>query len=86
MVRSRDSERTIQKTFASVRAQTIEAELIAVDSGSRDRTLEIARRWCDQVLELVSRVFLRPRVEHRSAGGDRAGALRAVITLRAAHD
>lgn len=56
-MRSRDSERTIEKTFASVRAQTIEAELIAVDSGSRDRTLEIARRWCDQVLELAPEDF-----------------------------
>ena len=56
-MRSRDSERTIERTFAAVRAQTIEAEIVAVDSGSRDRTLEIARRWCDQVLQLAPGEF-----------------------------
>jgi rhamnosyltransferase len=53
IVRCRDSERTIEKTFASMRAQTTEVEIVAVDSGSRDRTLEIARRWCDQLLQVA---------------------------------
>ena len=48
IVRSKNSERTIERTLRIVRAQTIEAEIIVVDSGSRDRTLEIARRWGDQ--------------------------------------
>ena len=52
IVRCKDEERTIERTLASLRAQTVEPEIIVVDSGSRDRSLEIARRYCDKLIRI----------------------------------
>src|SRR5579859_6137854 len=57
IVRARDKEATIEATLRSVRDQTVDVELIVVDSGSRDGTLEIARRWADRVIEIPSHEF-----------------------------
>jgi rhamnosyltransferase len=57
IVRTRDKERTIGATLASLRAQTVAAEIILVDSGSTDRTLEIARESCDRVIEIPPEEF-----------------------------
>ena len=67
IVRCRDSERTIEATFRAIRAQSIESEIIVVDSGSQDRTLEIAARWCDRVVAL-------PPAEFTFGGALNAGA------------
>jgi rhamnosyltransferase len=78
IVRSRDSERTIERTFASLRAQTVEAEIVVVDSGSRDATLEIATRWADRILHIAPAEFTYGRalnVGAREASGDMHFAL-----------
>jgi rhamnosyltransferase len=57
IVRAKDKERTIERTLSALRRQTIESELIVVDSGSQDATVAIARRWCDQLLEIEPAEF-----------------------------
>jgi rhamnosyltransferase len=57
IVRAKDEERTIERTLSLVRRQTVEVELIVVDSGSSDRTPEIARAYCDQVIEIPAEAF-----------------------------
>jgi len=52
IVRCRDKQDTIEATFAALRRQTVPVQIVVVDSGSHDGTLEIARRWCDELLQL----------------------------------
>lgn len=56
-MRSKNSARTIERTFASLRAQTVRPEIVVVDSGSRDETLEIAARWADRILRIAPADF-----------------------------
>ena len=67
IVRCLDSERTIAATFEAIRGQTIEAEIVVVDSGSRDRTLEIAEHWGDRIVELSAAEFSYGRALNRGA-------------------
>lgn len=57
IVRARDEERLIGRTLSLLRRQTVEPEIIVVDSGSRDATVEIARRFCDRLIELPADQF-----------------------------
>lgn len=57
IVRAKDAAPTIESTLAAVRAQTVETEVVVVDSGSRDATREIARRWCDRLIEIDPEEF-----------------------------
>jgi glycosyltransferase involved in cell wall biosynthesis len=57
IVRAMDKERTIGRALESLRRQTVEPEIIVVDSGSRDRTLEIARRYTDRLIEISPEEF-----------------------------
>lgn len=57
IVRTRDSERTLARALASVRSQTVAAEIVVVDSGSRDATLAIARAQADRVIEIPPERF-----------------------------
>ena len=52
IVRTKDSSATVERAFSSLRRQTVPVELVVVDSGSRDDTLDVAARWCDRVLEI----------------------------------
>jgi len=52
IVRAKDEERLIGRALESLRAQTVAAEVIVVDSGSSDRTVQIAREWCDRLIEI----------------------------------
>jgi len=45
-----NEEKYIEKTLKSIRAQTIKSEIIVVDSGSCDKTLEIAEKYADKIL------------------------------------
>jgi rhamnosyltransferase len=53
ILRCRDKFDTIEATFASIRAQTVPSEIVGVDSGSTDGTLEVARCPAD-VLEHIA--------------------------------
>jgi rhamnosyltransferase len=72
IVRTLDCERTLAGCLASLRRQTVRPEIIVVDSGSSDRTLEIARLMADRVLELPPRSFSYGRA--LNVGAAAAGA------------
>ena len=57
IVRARNEEPTIGRTLELLRVQTVESEIIVVDSGSRDRTVEIAQRLCDLLIEIPQSEF-----------------------------
>jgi len=52
IVRAKDEAATIERTLSLLRAQTVQPEIIVVDSGSSDGTVEIAKRWCDRLVEI----------------------------------
>jgi rhamnosyltransferase len=57
IVRCRNEERTIETALAALRRQTVAPEIIVVDSGSSDRSVELARRLCDRVIEIPAERF-----------------------------
>lgn len=57
IVRARDAAGTIERTLAGLRAQTVPVEIVVVDSGSSDATIEIARRYCDRLIEIAAAEF-----------------------------
>jgi rhamnosyltransferase len=57
IVRAKDKADTIRSTLAALRRQTVEAEVIVVDSGSTDGTLSIAREWADTVIQIRPEEF-----------------------------
>jgi rhamnosyltransferase len=72
IVRVKDEARTLERTFRSLRAQTVDPEIVVVDSGSRDGSLEIVRQYCDQLVEIPASQFTYGRAlnigaQHASA-------------------
>ncbi len=57
IVRAKDEAKTIKRTLSSLRSQTVNPEIVVVDSGSRDGTLEIARHYCDLLIEIEQGEF-----------------------------
>lgn len=57
IVRAKDKIDTIGATLDSLRRQSVEAEIIVVDSGSTDGTLELAEREADLVVEIAPEDF-----------------------------
>ncbi len=57
IVRVKDESRTLSRTLSSLCKQTIRPEIIVVDSGSRDGSLEIAREHCDRLLRIPPEQF-----------------------------
>ena len=53
---AKNEEKHIEKCLAAIRshaAGSVELEIIVVDTGSTDRTKEIAARYADKVLDFV---------------------------------
>ena len=48
---------TIERSLSALRSQTVPVEIIVVDSGSTDGTTEIARRYCDRLIEIRPEQF-----------------------------
>lgn len=57
IVRTKDSARTLGRALSLLRAQTVPAEILIVDSGSSDDTLAIARAEADRVIEIPAVSF-----------------------------
>jgi len=57
IVRTKDSAQSLERVLHLLRAQTVPVEVIVVDSGSTDSTLEIARRHCDRLVEMPAAEF-----------------------------
>ena len=57
IVRCRDERDTLGRTLATLRAQTVPAEIVVVDSGSVDGSLELARAEADRVVEIAPESF-----------------------------
>jgi rhamnosyltransferase len=57
IVRARDAAGTIERTLEGLRAQTVPVEIVVVDSGSSDTTIEIAQRYCDRLIQIPASEF-----------------------------
>ena len=80
VVRAKNKEATIERALSGLRNQTVRAEVVLVDSGSTDRTIELARPYCDEIVSIPSEEFsyggaLNLGVEH--SGGEIVFALSA---------
>jgi glycosyltransferase involved in cell wall biosynthesis len=95
IVRSKNKADTIGRTFDSIRRQTIPSEIVVVDSGSTDATLDIARRYADVIVEIPGDEFTFGRslnIGAAAATSDLHAAVSAHVALpndgwlaRAAH-
>jgi rhamnosyltransferase len=52
IVRTKDKAATVGETLRALRSQTVRPEIVVVDSGSTDGTLEIARDHADRIVEI----------------------------------
>lgn len=80
VVRAKNKEQTIERALRGLRGQTVETEIILVDSGSTDRTVELAHPYCDQVITIPPEDFTYGgalNLGTRHAGGEVVFALSA---------
>jgi rhamnosyltransferase len=57
IVRAKNEEAAIGRALEAFRSQTVRPEIVVVDSGSTDSTLEIAKGLCDRLVEIPEREF-----------------------------
>lgn len=58
IIRTKNEEKYIEKTLSMLRNQTYKnQELIVVDSGSTDMTLEIAKKYVDKIVHIKPELF-----------------------------
>jgi rhamnosyltransferase len=72
IVRTKDKVDTIVATLRALRDQTVPAEIVVVDSGSTDGTLELARPLADRIVELPPERFTYGRALNVGAEAARA--------------
>jgi rhamnosyltransferase len=84
VVRCKNKVRTIERTLLSIRSQTVPAEIVVVDSGSTDGTLEIVRQYADTLIQIPAADFTYGRalnVGAQAGEGEIILALSAHCTL-----
>ncbi len=52
VVRTKNSEATLEAALSSLKRQSVDAELIVVDSGSTDSTFQISAKLADEILKI----------------------------------
>jgi len=57
IVRTKNKEVEIERALTGLRSQTVPVEIIVVDSGSTDGTVEVAKRYCDRLIEIPAAEF-----------------------------
>jgi rhamnosyltransferase len=57
IIRAKDKEHDIERALTALRRQTVPVEIIVVDSGSTDGTVEVAHRLADRVIEIPREEF-----------------------------
>jgi rhamnosyltransferase len=57
IVRALNKSATIEATLSELRQQTVPVELIVVDSGSSDGTVDIARKYADKLIQIPPEAF-----------------------------
>jgi glycosyltransferase involved in cell wall biosynthesis len=57
IVRCRNEAPALKRALASLRSQTMSPEIIVVDSGSDDGSLEVADAYCDELIEIAPADF-----------------------------
>jgi rhamnosyltransferase len=88
VVRCKDKAETIERTFAALRRQSVAVEIVVVDSGSTDGTLQIAKRYADQLVQITPQEFRFGRALNlgaRRASGDIVCALSAHCAPESEH-
>jgi rhamnosyltransferase len=78
IVRTRNSAQTLPACLTSLKRQSVRPEIIVVDSGSTDRTLEIVRDTADVVIEIPANEFTYGRALNRGAEAARAPVMFAL--------
>ncbi|MBA3431496.1 MAG: glycosyltransferase family 2 protein, partial [Actinobacteria bacterium] len=69
LIRTKNEERSLGATLTALFDQTLPAhEVFIVDSGSRDRTLEIASRWPVHIIRVSPSGWSYPRALNTGAG------------------
>ena len=80
LIRAKNEAKDIGKTLGLVRAQTVESEIVLVDSGSTDGTVDIARGFDVNVIEIPPESFT---YGYALNIGARAAAAPTVVALSA---
>jgi len=78
IVRTRNSAKSLPACLESIKQQTIVPEIIVVDSGSTDGSLEVAYEFADALIELPTGEFTYGRALNRGAEVARAPVLFAL--------
>ncbi len=65
-----NEEKYIEKTLKSIRMQGIESEIIVVDSGSEDKTIEIAAKFADKILNGKRNIAYNRQIGADAASGE----------------
>jgi rhamnosyltransferase len=64
-MRSKDDIRIIERTLKALRSQSIECQILNIDSGSTDGTLSVIRRFTDRLIEISPESYIPGAVINR---------------------